>query len=137
MVALAIQGNTFVNVSAKGRLYSSRMDIPIPSNELDLQKLDLKENERTVSLEANDSSMQRTVSLKANDSSMQQYTIFDMGNREVESADTVKLGIYKSTPAMKVLRWSFSDVINACAKTQNSGLAEQLILQVRHSLWSF
>ncbi|KDO43134.1 hypothetical protein CISIN_1g004279mg [Citrus sinensis] len=34
-------------------------------------------------------------------------------------------------PVMKVLRWSFSDVIHACGRTQNSGLAEQLMLQMQ------
>ncbi|VVA41370.1 PREDICTED: pentatricopeptide repeat-containing [Prunus dulcis] len=31
MVALAIRGNTYVNKTSEGKLYSSRLDIPIPS----------------------------------------------------------------------------------------------------------
>ena len=45
MVALAIRGNTYVNKTSEGKLYSSRLDIPIPSTcELNLNKLDLEEN---------------------------------------------------------------------------------------------
>ncbi|VVA34279.1 Hypothetical predicted protein [Prunus dulcis] len=45
MVALAIRGNTYVNKTSEGKLYSSRLDIPIPSTcELNLKKLDLEEN---------------------------------------------------------------------------------------------
>ncbi|XP_008245601.1 PREDICTED: pentatricopeptide repeat-containing protein At1g76280-like [Prunus mume] len=40
------------------------------------------------------------------------------------------LDIHISQPVMKILRWSFSDVIHACARLRNGGLAEQLILQI-------
>ncbi|PQP98831.1 pentatricopeptide repeat-containing protein [Prunus yedoensis var. nudiflora] len=112
MVALAIRGKTYVNKTSEGKLYSSRLDIPIPSTcELNLKKLDLEEN--------NILFLPYTC------------TTFGLGVGEVENVRMDMLDIHISQPVMKILRWSFSDVIHACARLRRGGLAEQLILQLR------
>lgn len=117
MVALVIRESIFVNRTAEGKLYSSRSDIPIPSiGELGSKKFDLEGNEHSVpSIDC------RNVA---------QCTTSSLGNREGESSGLGVLNKYESMPFMKLLRWSFNDVIHACAQAQNCGLAEQLILQV-------
>lgn len=119
MVALVIRESIFVNRTAEGKLYSSRSDIPIPLNgELGSKKLDLEGNEHSVpSIDC------RNVA---------QCTTSSLGNREGESSGLGVLNKYESMPFMKLLRWSFNDVIHACAQAQNCGLAEQLILQMKN-----
>lgn len=103
MLALVMRGNCSVNKTFEGKLYSSRLDIPIPSNcESSFKKLDLEENKQ----------------------SAPSIYCENLDGHAV-TADQC------TTPVMKVLRWSFSDVIHACAKLRNGGLAEQLVLQVQ------
>ncbi|XP_038897388.1 pentatricopeptide repeat-containing protein At1g76280 isoform X2 [Benincasa hispida] len=49
---------------------------------------------------------------------------------EVESGPLALPNNHRSSFVMKVLRWSFNDVIHACARTRNCGLAEQLMQQM-------
>lgn len=124
MVALATKGNTNVNRTSEGKLFSSRLDIPIPSNcELSLRKLDLEENELSVP----------SIYCKPLDDhavSADQLTTFGLGVGELENNQLDMLDKHLSKPVKKILRWSFNDVIHACARLRNDGLAEQLILQV-------
>ncbi|XP_048444515.1 pentatricopeptide repeat-containing protein At1g76280 isoform X1 [Pyrus x bretschneideri] len=126
MVALATKGNTNVNRTSEGKLFSSRLDIPIPSNcELSLRKLDLEENELSVP----------SIYCKPLDDhavSADQLTTFGLGVGEVENNQLDILDKHLSKPVKKILRWSFNDVIHACAQLRNDGLAEQLILQMQN-----
>ncbi|KAL5557746.1 hypothetical protein UlMin_033957 [Ulmus minor] len=54
-----------------------------------------------------------------------------MKPRKSEHVQVGMLNVYTSKSAMKILRWSFSDVIHACAKLKNYGLAEQLTAQMQ------
>ncbi|XP_021902495.1 pentatricopeptide repeat-containing protein At1g76280 isoform X2 [Carica papaya] len=112
MVALAVRGRLFIRTNVEGKLCSSRLDIPIPSN----GEVTLKED---------------SVVLKI-DSHVEQCTVSSTQNGEIENARMCLLNKYKGMPMMKVLRWSFSDVIHACAQAQNGGLAEELMQQMQN-----
>lgn len=120
MVALAMTGRLYINRTSEGKLYSSRLDIPIPLNgQLNSQKVEFEDSDHSLALKT-DTCIRNS----------EQDIIFNMG---ISKAECVKIGMmnaFKSLPVMKVLRWSFSDVIHACAQTRDSGLAEQLMLQV-------
>ncbi|KAH8522584.1 hypothetical protein H0E87_003286 [Populus deltoides] len=152
MVVLAIRGNTFVQTSSRGQLYPSRVNIPIhPNCELGLQKFDLKDNEQSVPLSANASLLsvimtsvpytnvqecdnEQSVPSTANAPAcnIQECVTLDMGNKEVESAEQVGLDKHKIMPFSRILRWSFNDVIHACAQAKKPGLAKQLMLQMEN-----
>ncbi|XP_050234467.1 pentatricopeptide repeat-containing protein At1g76280 isoform X2 [Mercurialis annua] len=120
MVSLTLQGGyTSIRSTDGGRLYSSRLDIPIPSNvKSSLQGFCLKEkNEQFFPLMAD---------VYANN--IEQSTI-SISRNEVQC---VGLNQTKGVPTMKVLKSSFGDVIHACAQTQNYRLAEQLMLQMQN-----
>ncbi|KAJ4717572.1 Pentatricopeptide repeat [Melia azedarach] len=121
MVALAMTGRLYINRTSEGKLYSSRLDIPIPLNgQLNSQKVEFEDSDHSLALKT-DTCIRNS----------EQDIIFNMG---ISKAECVKIGMmnaFKSLPVMKVLRWSFSDVIHACAQTRDSGLAEQLMLQMQ------
>ncbi|XVE69624.1 hypothetical protein DITRI_Ditri10aG0005100 [Diplodiscus trichospermus] len=109
MVALAISGKLFVISTAEGRLYSSRLDIPIPSKgESGSPKVKLEKNEQCLDLKV------------GTDAS-------NIDKSKSVSATVGMLNNCKSSPAMKVLRWSFNDLLHACAQARDYGLAEQLV----------
>ncbi|OMP03083.1 hypothetical protein CCACVL1_02610 [Corchorus capsularis] len=113
MVGLAISGKFFVSNTAEVRPYFPRLDIPIPSRvESGSLKVEMGENEHSLALKFD------------TDAS-------DIGKCEFVSTTTGTLNGYISTPVMKVLRFSFSDVIEACAKAQDHELAEQLMVQMQ------
>lgn len=118
MVALVIRGSIFANRTTEGKLYPYRIDIPIPSNgELCSKKFDLEGNEHSIPSAYHN---------------IEQCTT---SNLEIRGAENGRLGVlnrYENMPVKKVLRWSFSDVIHACAQAQNCGLAEQLIIQMKN-----
>ncbi|KAJ0086055.1 hypothetical protein Patl1_09415 [Pistacia atlantica] len=122
MVALAMKGRLYVNRTSEGKLSSSRLDIPIPSNvPLSSQKVDLEKYDNVFALKMDTDTRNNEQSIKF--------------NRGISEAGRVKLGMmnkFETMPVMKVLRWSFNDVMHACAQTQNSGLAEQLMLQMQN-----
>lgn len=120
MVALAIRGSIFVNRSAEGKLYSSRVDIPIPSND------DLEEK---FDLEGNDHHVPSIYCKQFNSypSKIEQCTPPSMVRHEAGSGFLNK---NETMLVVKLLQWSFSDVMHVCAKARNCRLAEQLILQV-------
>lgn len=117
MVALAMMGKLYINSTLEGRLRSSRLDIPIPLNgQLSSLKVEFGESDHAVAL----------ITARNNE----QCVISNVGTSETECVKIGMMNKFKALPVMKVLRWSFSDVIHACGQTQNSGLAEQLMLQV-------
>jgi len=102
MVSLAVRGNFSIAKTVYGKLYSTRMDIPVPSNKgLDLTLSDLKE-------------------IKKLDS--------------CTSAELSGLNGEEHSLLVKVLRWSFNDIIHGCANQKNYILARKLMLQVYISL---
>ncbi|KHF99794.1 hypothetical protein F383_16904 [Gossypium arboreum] len=112
MVALAISGKHFVSRTDEGRLYSSRLDIPIPSkSELGSQNVQSGENEQSVAFkfDTDSSNIERSKSI---------------------SATVGMLNNYKNLPVMEVLRLSINDVLHACAQARAYGLAEQLMMLV-------
>ncbi|XP_042952109.1 pentatricopeptide repeat-containing protein At1g76280 isoform X4 [Carya illinoinensis] len=125
MVALALRGSIFINRTAEGKLYSSRLDIPIPSNEaLGSMKFHLEGNEQSIP---------SVDSKKFNcfPSNIEQCNL-SMENSEAESSGISWVSKSETMPVTKILRWSFNDVIHACAHARNCGLAEQLILQMKN-----
>ncbi|XP_034675182.1 pentatricopeptide repeat-containing protein At1g76280 isoform X5 [Vitis riparia] len=127
MVDLVFKGSIFINKSAEGRLCSSRLDIPIPKNgDMGLKRC-MEENEHSLPSVSDNSKK-----IDSHASNVEDSTIFYMGSKEDKGFGINMLEKYKGMPVMKVLRWSFSDVIYACAQTQNRGLAEQLILQMQN-----
>ncbi|XP_058115028.1 pentatricopeptide repeat-containing protein At1g76280 isoform X2 [Magnolia sinica] len=54
----------------------------------------------------------------------------DMVDMELDGGGFGILKDIATLPVMKILRWSFSDVIHACARSRNCELAEQLFLQM-------
>lgn len=125
MVALAMRRSIFVDSPAKGKQYSSRLDIPILANNGVASKFDLEGNEHSVP----------SIQCKKIDTypnKIEQCTPSSMESGEAESAGLGVLRLYENLPVTKALRWSFSDVMHACAKAQNCGLAEQLILQMKN-----
>ncbi|MBA0823239.1 hypothetical protein Goarm_019983 [Gossypium armourianum] len=112
MVALAISGKHFVSRTDEGRLYSSRLDIPIPSkSELGSQNVQSGENEQSLAFK------------------------FDIDSSNIERSKSISatvgmLNNYKNLPVMEVLRLSINDVLHACAQARAYGLAEQLMMLV-------
>ncbi|TYI42821.1 hypothetical protein ES332_A01G125200v1 [Gossypium tomentosum] len=114
MVALAISGKHFVSRTDEGRLYSSRLDIPIPSkSELGSQNVQSGENEQSVAFkfDTDSSNIERSKSI---------------------SATVGMLNNYKNLPVMEVLRLSINDVLHACAQARAYGLAEQLMMLMQN-----
>ncbi|KAF7817683.1 pentatricopeptide repeat-containing protein [Senna tora] len=129
MVSFANSGHIFIDSKVDGKLYSTRLDIPVPSNRRPSSTiLDMKENQQV-----NSSTCPPSVYLlDATSASLEQQIIF-MGYEEAKSAEMSRLNGQKhTTPFFKVLRSSFSDVIHACAQGQNYGIAEQLFLQMQN-----
>ncbi|GKU98120.1 hypothetical protein SLEP1_g11162 [Rubroshorea leprosula] len=122
MVTLALSGKFFFNKTAKGSLYSKGLDIPIPSEvELQSQKVNFEETEHSLSRK-----------LDTDACITEQGTVSDVVSRDASNATGILslLNNYESMP-VKLLRWSFGDVIHACANAKKCGLAEQLLLQMQ------
>lgn len=96
-----------------GKSYSSRLDIPIPSkHEFGLKQFYLTK-------------------LDGDANNKDQCSIFSIKTRESEHVQVIRMrGLYKSTPVMNALRYSFNDVISSCGFLYNDELAEQLLAQV-------
>lgn len=119
MVSLAIRENISIARTVRGKLYSTRLDIPIPSNrELGSTILDLKENKQQ------DSGRHHPFV------SIPDAIPASMGNKKAKSAKIDALNGQKHSLLSKVLRWSFNDVLHGCAKCKKYYLARKLILQV-------
>ncbi|KAK3006304.1 hypothetical protein RJ639_016858 [Escallonia herrerae] len=126
MVTLAFRGGFVIAKTAEGKMYPSKLDIPIPSSsDLGLKKY-WKENKIFVP----------SVFQACNESNTQASDIVDsgtfgIGKIEDRTDGRVLLKKPMAVPVMKVLRWSFNDVIHACAQTRNYRLAEQLFAQMQ------
>ncbi|KAJ8538174.1 hypothetical protein K7X08_014714 [Anisodus acutangulus] len=106
MVRLAFRENSYISRTAEGRFCDLRLDIPAPSTG--------KQSFIYVSLDTEGSSN------------------FDMERQGLGAMDIISTEKKTlSVSVMKLLRWSFNDVMHACAKVQNCDLAEQLMLQMQ------
>lgn len=126
MVSLAMRRNISIARTVYGKVCSTRLDIPVPSNkELRSTILDLKKNKQ------HDSCIRPPLMyLPATISASIEQQIFCMGNKKAMSAEINGLNGQKHSLLMKVFRWSFNDIIHGCAKQKNYVLAWKLILQV-------
>lgn len=119
MVALALRGELFVK-SNRGKLHSTRLDIPIPSNsQTGSEKVAFGVNNHMVSLRVD-----------AHENNTVECNSFDSQSNETEFSKVAFPKGHNKIPATRILRWSFNDVIHACGQSKNSELAQQLMLQV-------
>lgn len=111
MAALTISSSTSL-YRPEGKLFSSRLDIPIPSkHELGLKQFYLTK-------------------LDGDSSNKDQCSIYSIKTRETELVQVRTLNPYRSEPVTEALRWAFNEVIKTCSYLQNTMLAEQLLAQV-------
>ncbi|KAK4853404.1 hypothetical protein QYF36_008673 [Acer negundo] len=122
MVSFSLSTKPYITAKSKGMLYSSKLDIPIPSNDLlSSRKLYLDESEDAVVLSADTCVRNIEQSISSN-----------MGIGEAGSSKLVMMNKFQTMPSMKILGWAFKDVMHACEQTQDGGLAEQLMLQMQN-----
>ncbi|XP_045825431.1 pentatricopeptide repeat-containing protein At1g76280-like [Trifolium pratense] len=127
MVSLAMKGNISIGRTVYGKLYSTRLDIPVPSNDgLGSTILDLRNNKRDSCILAPPMYLSDTISAST------EQQVICMDNRKAKCAETNGLNGQKHSLLMKVLRWSFNDIIHGCAKEKNYMLAWKLILQMQN-----
>ncbi|XP_061356576.1 pentatricopeptide repeat-containing protein At1g76280 isoform X2 [Gastrolobium bilobum] len=128
MVSLAIGGNISIARTVNGKLYSTRLDIPVPLNrELGSTVLDLKETKQPDSCIC-PPSMYFPDSISASIGPQ----IIRVGNKKAKNSKIDGLNGQKHPLLMKILRWSFNDIIHGCAKQKNYALARKLMLQMQN-----
>lgn len=121
MVSLAMRGDISIARTVYGKLYSTRLDIPVPSNiELGLKKK--KQHDSCIRLPL--------MCLSDSISASMERQIISLGNKKAKNAEMNELNGQEHSLLMKVLRWSFNDIIQGCSKQKNYMLAWKLILQV-------
>ncbi|KAK9160415.1 hypothetical protein Syun_006756 [Stephania yunnanensis] len=145
MVDMVLHGSAYVKKSAGGKFGSSDLDIPIPSK-VDWGQL----GELPLSDVPADTSSCKNQWFFVQNGSNSSYLELNKGcrnfsmhvdNHESNSYFQIRglvnpvlhwqRGNAETLPTMKILRWSFSDIIHTCAQSKNSKLAEQLFLQMR------
>ncbi|XP_073220230.1 pentatricopeptide repeat-containing protein At1g76280 isoform X2 [Cicer arietinum] len=128
MVSLAMRGNVSIARTVYGKLYSTRLDIPVPSNN------GLGSTILNVSKSKQHDSCIRSSPLNLPDtiSASKEQKIICMDNKKVKSAEINGLNEQRNSLLMKVLRWSFNDIIHGCSKEKNYMLAWKLILQMQN-----
>ncbi|MCD7468314.1 hypothetical protein HAX54_006384 [Datura stramonium] len=105
MVRLVFRGSSYISRTAEGRFCDLRLDIPVPSTG-NWSFID-------ISFDTEGSSN------------------FDMERQSLSGMEVNTVKTPLNASVMKLLRWSFNDVMHACAKVQNCDLAEQLMLQMQ------
>ncbi|XP_071919961.1 pentatricopeptide repeat-containing protein At1g76280-like isoform X4 [Coffea arabica] len=126
MVRMAFRGNSVIFKTAEGKLSDSRLDIPIPLNGHLSLKNCTKDNGIVPSVPEN---VDRSVTNPGKLGFEFKFGVESHGASRVITSRPVK---HLELPVMKLLRWSFSDVIHACADMQNCTLAERLISQMQN-----
>ncbi|KAL2522093.1 Pentatricopeptide repeat-containing protein [Forsythia ovata] len=125
MVAMAFQGNLNISRTAEGKLYNLRLDVPIPCR----AELTWKRYNKMYDISSSsDSEYHKEEDLTKSE---QRFEL-GMKTEEVRSSGVSFPQRPLSVPVMKVLRWSFSDVIHTCAGMRNAMLAEQLMSQMQN-----
>lgn len=126
MVSLATRGNIPIARTVHGKVYTNRLDIPVPSNKgPGSTMLDLKENKK-LGYCIHPALMYIPDSISA---SIEQQIIC-MGNKKAKSTELAGLNGQKHPLLKKALSRSFDDIIHGCAKQKNHMLARKLMLQV-------
>ena len=128
MVHMAFRGNSVIFKTAEGKLSDSRFDIPIPLNGHLSLKNCTKDNGIVPSVPEN---VDRSVT---NPGKLGFEFNFGVESHGASRVSTSRPAKHLELPVMKLLRWSFSDVIHACADMQNCTLAERLISQVMKNI---
>lgn len=135
MISLATRGNIPIARTVHGKVYTNRLDIPVPSNKgPGSTMLDLKENKKL------DYCMHPPLMyIPDSISASIEQQIICMGNKKVKSTELAGLNGQKHPLLKKALSWSFDDIIHGCAKQKNHMLARKLMLQVyiRLTLYMF
>ncbi|CDP14603.1 unnamed protein product [Coffea canephora] len=126
MVRMAFRGNSVIFKTAEGKLSDSRLDIPIPLNGHLSLKNCTKDNGIVPSVPEN---VDRSVT---NPGKLGFEFNFGVESHGASRVSTSRPAKHLELPVMKLLRWSFSDVIHACADMQNCTLAERLISQMQN-----
>lgn len=135
MISLATRGNIPIARTVHGKVYTNRLDIPVPSNKgPGSTMLDLKENKK-LGYCIHPALMYIPDSISA---SIEQQIIC-MGNKKAKSTELAGLNGQKHPLLKKALSRSFDDIIHGCAKQKNHMLARKLMLQVyiRLTLYMF
>ncbi|KAL8167681.1 hypothetical protein V2J09_009180 [Rumex salicifolius] len=113
MIAVALKGEANFFNSPTGSLSCRQLDIPIPSD-------------NDLSISVNNVDMSNDIMYP------QQSTPNDAEILKSKTSVASMLEEHKRVPIMKLIRCSFSDVMQACARSANSMLAEQLFLQMQN-----
>lgn len=124
MVSLACQGNLIITKTAEGKLFNSRLDVPIPSNGDSVSKRYGKDNK----ILPNPFKYQEAAEMQTSNSDCNLSADTESQGRYVVRASLPAKVV--DMPVKKILRWSFNDVIHACANLGNYILAEQLMSQM-------
>ncbi|KEH26675.1 PPR containing plant-like protein [Medicago truncatula] len=126
MVSLVMRGNISIAKTVYGKLYSTRLDIPVPSNgRLGSTILDIRKSKQ------HDSCILSPMYLPNIVSASKEQQIICMDDKKAKSGEINGLNGKKHSLPMKVLRWSFNDIIHGCANEKNYMLAWKLILQMQ------
>ncbi|XP_020083577.1 pentatricopeptide repeat-containing protein At1g76280 isoform X1 [Ananas comosus] len=128
MVTLAGQNSATLTVSAKRRYQSSRLDIPIPAmNDLSGLRFFSHANLPLPAFQVNHEK-QEVVDFSHSEIA---FNELDKVESEFYIESTAQMLEKASIPTKNFLRWSYNDMIHACARFNNCQLAEQLFLQMR------
>ncbi|KAG9144451.1 hypothetical protein Leryth_014493 [Lithospermum erythrorhizon] len=111
MVDLALRGGITISKSVEETLHDMRLDVPMPCKNFPSLSSCSMNNEVPVISESQNNKVLESSSLIGDGTTMTREPL--------------------SSPVMKILRWSFTDVIHACAITRNYTLAEQLMSQMQ------
>lgn len=126
LVALASRGNISIARTVYGKLYSTRLDIPVPANDgLGSTILDLRKSKQHDSC-----TLSPSLYLPDTISASKELKFICMDEKKAKNPEINGPNGRKHSLLMKVLRWSFNDIIHGCAKEKNYMLAWKLILQV-------
>ncbi|CAI8585800.1 unnamed protein product [Vicia faba] len=126
LVALATRENISIARTVYGKLYSTRLDIPVPANDgLGSTILDLWKSRQHSSC-----ILSPSLHLLDTISASKEHKFICMDDKKAKNTDVNGLNGQKHSLLMKVLRWSFNDIIHGCAKEKNYMLAWKLMLQV-------
>ncbi|MED6124204.1 hypothetical protein PIB30_056858 [Stylosanthes scabra] len=124
MVSLATRGNICITRKSSGKLHSTRLDIPVPSNrDFSSTLLDLKENKQLDSWIC-------PPFPDAICASVEQES-FHVGKKEVKTEALVDLNGEEHSLIKMVLIRSFNEVLYGCADHKNYELAQKIMLQMQ------
>ncbi|KAL3619867.1 hypothetical protein CASFOL_034779 [Castilleja foliolosa] len=122
MIVVALQQkDSSIIKTCEGRLFDSRVDIPIPFHD-DLARSRYEEN-----MFASISSSSEYFKERDSNKGLGFELVANKVNTGLSSSEQPFSG-----PVMKLLRWSVGDILHTCAKSKDFMLAEQLMLQMQN-----